>query len=104
MCHYSLDSQLADMERRFGVKTRWRPTDREYLDTRRSSLTEKFSQLHTRLGISSQATLFAKDESKICRYFIISYLYCSNDVDIIFRWAEDSQETLYKHHKGSETN
>ena len=34
------------------------------------------------MGISSQATLFAKDERKIYRYFIISYLYCSNDADI----------------------
>ena len=40
------------MERIFGVKTRWRPTDREYLDTRRASLTEKFSQLHTCLWAS----------------------------------------------------
>ena len=44
---YSMDCQLADMERRFGVVSRWKTTDKEYADAKRSFLMEKQSQLHT---------------------------------------------------------
>ena len=90
------------MERRFGVKTRWRLTDREYLDTRRASLTEKFSQLHTCLCASVVKWHYLPRMKAKYAGFVISYLYCSNAVDIIFRWAEDSKETV--HHKGNKTN
>lgn len=49
---FSLDSRLADMERRCGVTTRWRPTDKEYVDTRRASLMERKKQVHTSLWSS----------------------------------------------------
>ena len=41
-----MESQLAEMERRYGVKIRWKPSD-EYIDAKRSFLMEKKNKLHT---------------------------------------------------------
>lgn len=48
----SLDSKLAEMERRFGVIARWTPTDKEFVDVKRSSMSARRDQLHTSLWAS----------------------------------------------------
>ena len=41
-----MESQLAEMERRCGVKIRWKPSDEEYINAKRSFLMEKKNKLH----------------------------------------------------------
>ena len=43
----SMDCQLADVERKHGVKKRWLKTDQEYIDARKAFLIEKQTQLHS---------------------------------------------------------
>ena len=50
--HNSMDSQLADIERKNSVVSRWKKTDREYIEAKVSFYTEKKNQLHTCLWAS----------------------------------------------------
>lgn len=50
LCHQF--SKLAEMERRFGVIARWTPTDKEFVDVKRSSMSARRDQLHTSLWAS----------------------------------------------------
>lgn len=49
---FSLDSKLADMERRFGVAVRWASTDKDYVDTKRLVMSNRRDQIHTCLWAS----------------------------------------------------
>ena len=42
-----MDCQLADFERKHGLKTRWEKEDREYTDARKAFSTEKQKQVHS---------------------------------------------------------
>ena len=47
--HNSVNSQLAEMERKFSITKRWLPCDVEYVQMKGSILTERRNQLHTLL-------------------------------------------------------
>lgn len=47
LCYVSLDSKLADFERKCGIVRRWNRTDREYIEAKKAFLTEKQEQLHS---------------------------------------------------------
>ena len=42
-----MESQLAEMERRCRIKIRWKPSDEDYIDAKRSFLMEKKNKVHT---------------------------------------------------------
>lgn len=42
-----MDCQLADFERKHGLKNRWKKEDQEYTDARKAFLNEKQKQLHS---------------------------------------------------------
>ena len=64
-----MESELADFERKRGIKSRWKVTDPEYSDARQCFLKEKHagSIAVMFMDFSHKTALSAKNESQICR-------------------------------------
>ena len=68
-----MESQLDDFERRRGVRQRWKPTDKEFIDAKQSLLLEKqisyYTCLHTSI-VKRQylLTLKAKYAGKVIEH------------------------------------
>ena len=46
---HRMESQLAEFERKRGIKLRWERNDKEYIDARNASLVDKQEALHSSL-------------------------------------------------------
>ena len=73
LCYVSLDSKLADFERKCGIVRRWNRTDREYIEAKKAFLTEKQEQLHSCLwaAVVKRHAVSSTDESEVCRYILL---------------------------------
>ena len=67
---FSMESQLGEFEQRYQITQCWRPTDKEFLDARRSYFEEKQQLLRSfiRACSCSKAAVLTQAESEICRY------------------------------------
>jgi len=66
------------MGRRFGVETTWRPTDKEYMDTKKLSLTEKRnnSTSYLSMGCSCQETRMNAKYAGAIGIYVGDVMYC----------------------------
>lgn len=84
---HSVENKLADFERRHKIATRWKTTDKEYIDAKSSFLLEKKEQLQTSLWSSIvKRQYLLKMKAKYAGMFclLINHLaiICSNCVSL----------------------
>ncbi len=93
------------MERKYGISTRWKTSDDQYVEVKMHLLSEKKLRVRNALwsSIVKRHYLLCMKAEYAGMYYENDQVFCFIDIVLFCRWTKDSEKTVFKYLQGNES-